>query len=192
MVGKNLKVGVLALQGAFKEHGKVISELGHNYQEVKLPKHLDSIDALIIPGGESTTIARIAEEYQLIEPLKDFCTKEKVWGTCAGLIFLANNVGTKQTTLGVLDVTVARNAFGRQSDSFIKDLSLPFLAQPEIPFPAVFIRAPVIREVANGIEVLAKLAPQRIIIAKKANIFVTAFHPELTGDYRLHQYFLGN
>ncbi len=190
MVGKILKVGVLALQGAFREHGKVITELGHQYKEVKLAKDLESIDALIIPGGESTTIARIAEEYQLIEPLKSFCSKEKVWGTCAGLIFLAKNVGTKQTTLGVLDVTVKRNAFGRQSDSFIKDLNLPFLTNPEIPFPAVFIRAPIIKEVGADIKVLAQLAPQKIIIAQKQNIFVTAFHPELTGDYRLHQFFL--
>ena len=192
MVGKKLKVGVLALQGAFREHTQVLSNLGHNFLEVRLPKDLDCLDALIIPGGESTTIARLAEEFQLIEPLKDFCSERKVWGTCAGLIFLAKNVGTKQTTLQLLDVTVKRNAFGRQSDSFVMDLNLPFISEPENAFPAVFIRAPLIREVGEGVSVLAELAPKRIIIARQKNIFVTAFHPELTGDYRLHQYFLDN
>jgi 5'-phosphate synthase pdxT subunit len=185
-----MRVGVLALQGAFREHSEMVRRLGHEAVEVRLPEHLHGLDALILPGGESTTIGRLMELYGLREPLRAFAAAGRpVWGTCAGMILLARDVGREQPRLGLLDAHVRRNAFGRQVDSFETALAMPVLGEP--PFPAVFIRAPLIEAVGDGIEVLATLTDGTIVAARQGNLLATAFHPELTGDPRLHAYFLG-
>jgi 5'-phosphate synthase pdxT subunit len=157
--------------------------------EVRKPEQLRDLDGLIIPGGESTTFGKLAVEYGLIEPLRAFCNSGKpVWGTCAGMIFLAKDVGRKQPVLGAMDVQVQRNAFGRQVDSFEVDLDLPALGKE--PFHAIFIRAPLIESVGKGVEVLAKLDDGTVVAARQGNLLATSFHPELTNDTRFHRYFL--
>ncbi len=193
-----LKIGVLALQGAFLEHANMLRKLGATPVEVRLPHHLDGLDGLIIPGGESTTIGKLAHQFGLMPPLHAFIEQGRaVWGTCAGLIFLAKEVGATGSgghvvppRLAVMDVTVDRNAFGRQVDSFEADLSLPFAPADAPPFRAVFIRAPKIEAVGSGVEVLATLDNGAIVAARQGNLLVTAFHPELTNDNRFHQLFL--
>lgn len=182
------EIGVLALQGAFVEHEKILNQLGVHPVEVRLPEQLDNLDGLIIPGGESTTIGKLATDFHLMEPLRQFSAHTPTWGTCAGMIFLARDVGQYQPLLGLMDVVVERNAFGRQVDSFEADLEVPALGSQ--PFPAVFIRAPAIKCVGPGVEVLARLANGRIVAAREAHLLVTAFHPELTGDDRFHRLFL--
>jgi len=181
-------VGVLALQGAFIEHIKTLRELGMRAVEVRLPQQLDPLDALIIPGGESTTIGKLAVSYGLLEPLRRFAKEKPVWGTCAGMIMLARDIGRDQPLIGVMDITVQRNAFGRQVDSFETDLTIPPLG-PE-PFHAVFIRAPIVSRVADGVDVLATLDNGAIVAVRQGHWLATAFHPELTPDTRLHRYFL--
>lgn len=188
MAGK--KIGILALQGAFREHKECLQALDYEALEVRLPKDLSFIDALIIPGGESTTIGKLATDYQLLEPLQDFAKSKPVWGTCAGMIFLAKDVGRKQPTLQLMDIVVERNAFGRQKDSFITNINCQALANSEIPFPAVFIRAPIIKSISKGIEILATLGSSQIIAARQQNLLATSFHPELTDDLRFHKLFL--
>jgi 5'-phosphate synthase pdxT subunit len=183
-----MKVGVLALQGAFIEHEKMLKQLGATPVEVRLPAHLDGLDGLIIPGGESTTIGKLAHDFGLMEPLRRFAAARPTWGTCAGLIFLARDAGRSQPLLGLMDVVVARNAFGRQVDSFEADLDVPALGEP--PFPAVFIRAPLIKRVGPGVEVLARLDGGRIVAARQGHLLATAFHPELSSDDRFHRLFL--
>jgi 5'-phosphate synthase pdxT subunit len=184
-----MKIGVLALQGAFLEHEKVLRSLGVTPVEVRLPEHLDDLDGLIIPGGESTTIGKLAVDYGLLDPLRRFASERPTWGTCAGLIFLAKDIGIdRQPVLGVMDVQVNRNAFGRQVDSFEVALVVPALG--DVPFPALFIRAPVITAVQPGVDVLARLDDGRIVAAQQGHLLGTAFHPELTGDLRFHQHFL--
>ena len=191
-----LKVGILALQGAFLEHANMLRTLGTTPVEVRLPEDLIGLEALIIPGGESTTIGKLAAQFGLVEPLHQFIDSGKaVWGTCAGLIFLAKDVGATgsgghvvPSRLEVMDITVDRNAFGRQVDSFEADLQLSFANDQ--PFRGVFIRAPRIESVGEAVEVLAQLERGDIVAARQANLMVTAFHPELTDDPRLHQYFL--
>jgi len=183
-----VKIGVLALQGAFIEHEKMLRALGAEPIQVRLPGHLGGLDGLIIPGGESTTIGKLATDFGLMEPLREFAAARPTWGTCAGLIFLARDVGRSQPLLGLMDVAVERNAFGRQVDSFEADLRVPVLG--ERPFPAVFIRAPSIERVGPGVEVLARLADGRVVAARQGHLLVTAFQPELTGDDRFHQLFL--
>jgi len=196
---ETIKIGVLALQGAFLEHANMLRQLGVIPIEVRLPEHLNGLDGLIIPGGESTTIGKLANQFGLVEPLRRFIKTDKaVWGTCAGLIFLARDIGPTGSgghvipaRIPVMDITVDRNAFGRQVDSFEADLSLAFAAgQP--PFRAVFIRAPRIESVGTGVEVLARLddGDGAIVAARQGHLLVTAFHPELTDDLRFHQYFL--
>lgn len=190
-----LKIGVLALQGAFLEHANMLRRLGATPVEVRLPADLTGLDGLIIPGGESTTIGKLASQYGLLEPLRQFIEAGRpVLGTCAGLIFLAKDIGPTGTgghvvppRLEVMDITVDRNAFGRQVDSFEADLHLAFA---EEPFPAVFIRAPKIEAVGQGVDVLAQLEDGSIVAVRQANLMGTAFHPELTQDPRFHQYFL--
>lgn len=185
-----MKIGVLALQGAFIEHIQKLKALGVEAVEVRKPEQLADLDGLIIPGGESTTFGKLANEFNLIEPLRAFChTGKPVWGTCAGMIFLAKEVGRKQPVLGVMDVQVKRNAFGRQVDSFETDLEIPVL-EPHTPFHAIFIRAPLIEKVGEGVEVLARLEDGTIVAAQQGNLLATSFHPELTNDPRMHQYFL--
>lgn len=184
-----MKIGVLALQGAFIEHVQILRSLDVDAVEVRKPGQLRDLDGLIIPGGESTTFGKLAVEYGLIEPIRALCNAGKpVWGTCAGMIFLAKDVGRKQPVLGVMDIQVQRNAFGRQVDSFEVDLDIPALGKG--PFHAVFIRAPLIESVGKGVEVLAKLEDGTIVAARHGNLLATSFHPELTKDTRFHRYFL--
>lgn len=184
-----MNVGVLALQGAFIEHIKMLRGLGANTVEVRLPEHLDGLDALVIPGGESTTIGKLAVEYGLIDPLRQFASTKPTWGTCAGMIFLAKDIGIdRQPILGVMDITVNRNAFGRQIDSFEADL--PISGIEGGPFHTIFIRAPIATAAGEGVEVLGSLDDGRIIAARQGHLLATAFHPELTGDSRIHALFL--
>jgi pyridoxal 5'-phosphate synthase pdxT subunit len=184
-----MKIGVLALQGAFIEHEKMLRALGVEAVEVRLPSDLEGLDGLIIPGGESTTIGKLAVEYGLIEPLRQFAQTTPTWGTCAGMIFLAKDIGIdRQPILGLMDIKVNRNAFGRQVDSFETDLPITVLGDE--PFHMVFIRAPIVTEVSDRVAILAKLADGRIVAVQEAHLLATAFHPELTDDTRLHRYFL--
>jgi len=182
-------VGVLALQGAFIEHVQRLGEQGAETVEVRLPEDLDGLDGLILPGGESTTIGKLAATFGLIEPLREFARTRPVWGTCAGMIFLARDIGTnRQPILGVMDIVVNRNAFGRQIDSFETGLDIKGVEGG--PFHAVFIRAPIITSAGPAVDVLAALDDGRIVAAQQDQMLVTAFHPELTPDGRLHAYFL--
>jgi 5'-phosphate synthase pdxT subunit len=185
-----MRVGVLALQGAFREHREMVVRLGHEPVEVRLPAHLDGLAALILPGGESTTIGKLIERFDLRAPLRAFAHSGRpILGTCAGMIVLARDVGHQQPLLDLMDVRVKRNAFGRQVDSFETWLTLPVLGEP--PFPAVFIRAPFIERVGPGVEVLATLPDGAIVAARQDNLIATSFHPELTTDVRFHRYALG-
>jgi 5'-phosphate synthase pdxT subunit len=185
-----MKIGVLALQGAFIEHEKILRSLGAEASEVRLPADLVGLDGLILPGGESTTIGKLAVQYGLIEPIRAFAAAGKpLWGTCAGMIFLSKDAQRDQPLLGLMDVTVQRNAFGRQVDSFATELEIPALDSPT-PFPAIFIRAPLIEKVGPGVDILAHLADGTIVAARQDNLLATSFHPELSRDDRLHRYFL--
>lgn len=185
-----MKIGVLALQGDFVEHVHVLRTLDVEPVEVRKPEQLGDLDGLIIPGGESTTFGKLATTFGLIEPIRLFCSSGKpVWGTCAGMIFLAKDVGMRQPILGVMDVKVKRNAFGRQVDSFEMDLDINGL-EPRGPFHAIFIRAPMMESVGKGVDVLAKLEDGTIVAARQGNLFATSFHPELTKDTRVHRYFV--
>ena len=185
-----MKIGVLALQGAFREHVQMLRKLGVEAAEVRLPAELSDCDGLIIPGGESTTIGKLARAYGLIEPIRAMAAAGKpLWGTCAGMILLARDIGPEPAHVGVMDVQVQRNAFGRQVDSFEAELAVPALGEAR-PFHAIFIRAPLIESVGSEVEVLARLAGGTIVAARQGNLLVTSFHPELTGDPRLHQFFL--
>ncbi len=187
-----MRIGVLALQGAFAEHVAMLRRLGAEAVEVRLPAHLDGLDGLIIPGGESTTIGKLATIYNLLDRLRSFVADGRpVYGTCAGLIMLAGRLDQEQDQplLGGMDMTVRRNAFGRQGQSFEQGISMPALGE-EAPFPAIFIRAPLITAVGPGVDVLARLPGGDIVAARQGNLLVTAFHPELAGDARLHTLFL--
>lgn len=184
-----MRIGVLALQGAFIEHEKMLRALGAEPVQVRLPEHLNTLDGLIIPGGESTTIGKLATTYGLIDPLRDFAASRPTWGTCAGMIFLAKDIGIdRQPILGLMDMKVNRNAFGRQIDSFETELPIPAIG--DAPFHAVFIRAPIVTETGDGVDVLATLPDGRIVATQQAHLLATAFHPELTDDTRLHRYFM--
>jgi 5'-phosphate synthase pdxT subunit len=188
-----MKIGVLALQGDFAEHITMLLRIGIEAVEVRLPEHLKGLDGLIIPGGESTTIGKLARDFGLLEPLQRFGKDHALWGTCAGAIFLSKDARRQQPILGLMDIIVERNAFGRQVASFEIDLDLPALGtvEPENrPFHAVFIRAPLIESVQGEARVLATLPDGRIVAAQQGHLLATSFHPELTGDDRLHRYFL--
>ena len=175
----------------------MLRQLGAEAVEIRLPQDMADLDGLIIPGGESTTIGKLARQLGLLEPLQDFIEQGKaLWGTCAGLIFMAKNIGTTgsgghviPSRLAVMDVTVDRNAFGRQVDSFEADLELRFAPQDDA-FRAVFIRAPRIEAIGPDVEVVAQLSDGTTVAARQDNLLVTAFHPELTNDLRFHEYFL--
>jgi 5'-phosphate synthase pdxT subunit len=189
-----MKIGVLALQGDFLEHSQSLRRLGAEPVEVRLPRHLAGLQGLIIPGGESTTIGKLAVTYGLLDPLREFAQEHAVWGTCAGAIFLSRDAHRRQPLLGLMDIVVSRNAFGRQVDSFEIDLDIPALVvegngQPR-PFHAIFIRAPLIESVGAGVEVLAALPDGPIVAARQGHLLATSFHPELSGDDRFHRYFL--
>ena len=188
-----MKIGVLALQGDFAEHISMLKKLNVETAEVRLPKHLDGLDGLIIPGGESTTIGKLAVAYDLIEPLKTFGQRHAIWGTCAGAIFISKDIGRDQPLLGLMDIKVERNAFGRQIDSFETDLDVPELKQATgttEDYHAVFIRAPIIESVSGDAKILASIPDGRIVAAQQGNLLATSFHPELTNDTRFHKYFL--
>jgi 5'-phosphate synthase pdxT subunit len=188
-----MKIGVLALQGDFAEHVVMLNNLGVEAVEVRLPEHLNDLDGLIIPGGESTTIGKLASDFGLLEPLKTFGQRHAVWGTCAGAIFLSKDVSREQPLLGLMDIKVARNAFGRQVDSFEADLDISELKQAtgaNEAFHAVFIRAPIIESVSGNTKILASLPDGRIVAAQQGHFLATSFHPELTGDSRFHEYFM--
>lgn len=187
------KIGLLALQGAFREHGEVMRELGCEVREVRQKKHLADIDALIIPGGESTTIGKLLVDLDMLEETRAMISDGlPVYGSCAGLILLCKTIaGSEQPRLGLLDATVRRNAFGRQVDSFECPLPVPALGAE--PFPGVFIRAPLIETAGEDVEIMAEVemgGAMRPVAARQKNILVTAFHPELTRDKRFHDYFL--
>jgi len=187
-----MKIGVLALQGAFIEHKKILTSIGVEPIEVRLPRHLEGLDGLIIPGGESTTTGKVAEEWGLLEPIRAFAQSGRpLWGTCAGMILMAKEVVDGlpgQPFLELMDIVVRRNAFGRQVDSFEADLNVAALG--ESPFHAVFIRAPLIEQIGKEVETLAQLEDGRTVAAQQGNLLATAFHPELTNDGRFHRYFL--
>lgn len=186
-----MKIGVLALQGDYREHLQVLQTLGVETVEVRLSKDLEGIAGLIIPGGESTTIGRLAERYHLIEPLRVFSRAKPVWGTCAGMILLAKEIGREQPTLGIMNMVVERNAFGRQVNSFQIDLKVPILSDGNSkPFPAVFIRAPMLVAVKGDAALIAQLPDGTGVAAQEGKWLATAFHPELTEDNRFHSYFL--
>jgi len=187
---KTARVGVLGLQGDFAEHLRTLESIGAEAVDVRRPEQLDDVDALIIPGGESTTIGKLAEQYGFIEKLRDRAAEGMpVWGTCAGAIFIAKEVpGHPHPLAALMDMTVDRNAFGRQVDSFEADLDVPDLGTK--PFHAVFIRAPRITRVGPGVEVLAELDGGTIVAARQGRLLATSFHPELTHDERFHRYFL--
>ena len=188
-----MKIGVLALQGDFAEHIVKLKDLGVETVEVRLAEHLIDLDGLIIPGGESTTIGKLATDFDMMNPLRTFGQRHAIWGTCAGAIFLSKDVSREQPLLGLMDIKVARNAFGRQVDSFEADLDVSELKQAtgtDEAFHAVFIRAPIIESVSGDAKILASLPDGRIVAAQQANLLATSFHPELTGDNRFHKYFL--
>ena len=190
---KNPLVGVLALQGAFREHVAALNRLGAATRELRQLKDLQGIDALVIPGGESTTIGKLLVDLEMLEPLRARIEEGMpVYGSCAGLILLCRHIeGSEQPRLDVLDATVRRNAFGRQADSFEANLDIPELG-PE-PLPAVFIRAPVIMATRPKVHVLARVemdGAERAVAVRQGNILATSFHPELTPDTRFHRYFL--
>jgi 5'-phosphate synthase pdxT subunit len=188
-----MKIGVLALQGSFAEHQAMLRRLGAEVSQVRLPAQLEGLDGLIIPGGESTTIGKLAVTFGLMDPLRRFADHHPVWGTCAGAILLSRDARRHQPLLGVMDITIERNAFGRQVDSFEADLHIPVLPEPERPFHAVFIRAPLIETTGKGVEVIARLSEgkrSQIVAAQQGNLLATSFHPELTNDDRFHRYFL--
>ncbi len=186
------RIGVLALQGDFEAHIRLLTKLGAEAKAIRLPEQLEEIDGIIIPGGESTTIGKL----MVIYGLKDVLLRKiqegvPVWGTCAGLILLAketDNALAGQPLLASMDISVRRNAFGSQRESFETDLSVPALG--EAPFHAFFIRGPSIENVGPGVEVLAALDDGTIVAVREGTLLGTAFHPEISGDARFHQYFL--
>jgi len=183
-------VGVLALQGDFAEHISVMQQLGVNTLEVRHAKEFDQIDALIIPGGESTTMARLLDLDEMRESLVRYAKEGMpVWGTCAGMIMLSTWVSDgRPEPLGLMDIKVSRNAFGRQVDSFEAALDIPVIGEEK--FHAVFIRAPMVDHVEKTVTVLGRLDDSTIVAVKQNSLLATSFHPELTKDYRLHEYFL--
>jgi 5'-phosphate synthase pdxT subunit len=183
-------VGVLALQGDFREHREMLESLGHEVREIRKPSQLVELDALIIPGGESTTIARLILSNGFQEPLREFCASGRpTWGTCAGAILLAKVVDNlDRPGIETMDISVRRNAFGRQVDSFEADLTVEGLTGG--PFHAVFIRAPLIEEVRSPARAISRLEDGTIVAARQGNLLATSFHPEITGDARFHEWFL--
>lgn len=188
-----MTAGVLALQGAFVEHEAMLRHSGADVAQVRTPAQLATVDRLIIPGGESTVIGQLLETSGLLAPLLERASAGMpIWGTCAGMILLASTITegrvAGQVQLGLMDITVRRNAFGRQLDSFEADLVVPALGK--VPFHAVFIRAPLIERVGPDVAVLATTSDGQIVAARQAQLLATAFHPELTGDDRFHRLFL--
>jgi len=187
---QDMIVGVLALQGTFIEHIGMLRQLGVEAPPIRLPRELDTLDGLIIPGGESTTMLRLMESFGLIQPIREMARDGlPIWGTCAGMVLLAKNVSNyERETLGLMDMKIRRNAFGSQIDSFEVDLEIPLVG--EEPFHAVFIRAPVVKEAKPGVKILSRLPDSTIVAARQNRLLACAFHPEFTDDLRFHSYFL--
>lgn len=185
-----MKLGVLALQGDFREHRISLEKLGADVSEVRLPEHLDGLSGLIIPGGESTAIGKLMVAYGLLNAIRDFGQTKAIWGTCAGAILLSKEVGSNQPLLELMYITIQRNAFGRQIDSFEVDLPVPFLSPSKPDYHLTFIRGPIITEVYGGAQPLLSLPDGRIIAAQQGRLLATSFHPELTDDLRFHRYFM--
>ena len=185
-----MNVGVLAIQGDFAEHIAVLKRLGMQGREIRLPHQLADIDGLIIPGGESTTLSRLMNIYDLREPITRMANEGKaIWGTCAGMMMMAKEITEEDPVpLGLMDIGVLRNAFGRQVDSFEQDLTINQLDQA--PFHGVFIRAPAIIRIGQEVDIMASLPDGQPVAVCQHKLMATAFHPELTGDNRLHRYFL--
>ena len=185
-----MRVGVLALQGTFIEHIGILRQLGVETPPIRLPHELDTLDGLVIPGGESTTMLRLMESFELVQPIKEMAGDGlPIWGTCAGMILLANDVSNyEMETLGLMDAKVRRNAFGSQVDSFEADLEIPVVGK-EL-FHAVFIRAPIIEEAKPSVEILSRLPDGTIVAIRQNRLLACAFHPEFTNDLRFHSYFL--
>lgn len=187
-------IGVLAIQGDVREHANHLLASGAKVTLVKSPEVLATVDGLVIPGGESTTMSILAINNGLISPLREARQKIPMYGSCAGLIMLADRIAdgrSDQETIGGLNITARRNAFGRQVDSFEIDLDIPAIGEPD--FHAVFIRAPLVEEVGSGVEVLAKIDDgngQRIVAVRQDNLLATSFHPEIVADFRIHSYFI--
>jgi len=187
----NMRVGVLASQGAFVEHITVLRQLGVDAMPVRLPRELEGVDGLIIPGGESTSISKLMLDYNLTNEIRNLAQNGlPVFGTCAGMILLASEISDQNDVepLGVMKIRVRRNAFGRQRESFETELSIPVLGEKS--FPGVFIRAPIIEQANSEVEILAKLEDGSSVAARQGKLLASAFHPELTDDLRFHQYFL--
>jgi 5'-phosphate synthase pdxT subunit len=186
-----LRIGVLALQGAFIEHIAKLRELGVRAHEVRLPRDMHGLDGLIIPGGESTTIGKLMMTYGLLDPVRRFAERHAVWGTCAGMILMAKEIGRDQPVLGLMDISVERNAFGRQINSFEEFLKVDVLREGSgRPFPGIFIRAPRLVEARPPAHVIARLADGTAVAAREGNLLATSFHPELSADLRFHEYFI--
>ncbi|MFH0768483.1 MAG: pyridoxal 5'-phosphate synthase glutaminase subunit PdxT [Chloroflexota bacterium] len=186
-----MRIGVLAAQGAFLEHIAVLNQLDIEALPIRLPQELEKLDGLIIPGGESTSISRLMVDYSLTNVIRNLTKKGlPVFGTCAGMVLMAKEIsdGNKVEPLGIMDIRVRRNAFGRQRESFETELCIPVIGDK--PFPGVFIRAPLIEQSNSKVEILARLADGTIVAAREGKLLVSAFHPELTDDTRFHQYFL--
>jgi 5'-phosphate synthase pdxT subunit len=184
------RIGILALQGDFAEHIALLRRLDAEAYPIRLPRELEGLDGLVIPGGESTTISKLMVEYDFMKPLSRLLSEGfPVMGTCAGMILLSRKmVDSGVELLGAMDIEVTRNAFGRQVDSFEADLEIPAIGEP--PFHGVFIRAPFIQWAGDGVAVLARLPDGSGVAARQGNMLALAFHPELTDDLRLHSYFL--
>ena len=185
-----MRIGVLALQGAYAEHMSVIKRIGAEARPVRLPDQMDNLDGLVIPGGESTTMLALMRSFKLVRPVRDRAQAGlPTMGTCAGMICMAREAsGLDMETLALMDIDVERNSFGRQADSFEDRVSIPVLG--DNPFPAVFIRAPSVSRVGPRVDVLATLPDGTVVGCRQGKLIAVAFHPELTGDVRLHKYFL--
>jgi 5'-phosphate synthase pdxT subunit len=181
------RIGVLALQGAFAEHVAALRSIGVEAVEVRLPEHLDGVDGLVLPGGESTAMRRLIDRWGMRQPILDLAASgAPLFGTCAGMIVVAKEIaGGEAPILPLLDVTVERNAFGRQQESFETELPIPLLG--DTPVHAVFIRAPVIERVGPGVDVLARLDDGRVVAVRERNVIAISFHPELAGETRFHR-----
>jgi 5'-phosphate synthase pdxT subunit len=182
-----VRIGVLAVQGAFAEHIALLREIGVEAVPVRLPRDLDGLSGLILPGGESTTMRKLIDRWQLLEPMLDLARRgAPIFGTCAGMILLSKEISDGDApVMPLLDITVKRNAFGRQLDSFEGELDVPVLGDK--PVHAVFIRAPIVERVGADVDVLAQLEDGRIVAVRKGNVIATAFHPELAGETRFHR-----
>jgi pyridoxal 5'-phosphate synthase pdxT subunit len=182
-----MRIGVLALQGAFREHIRTLEAIGIEGVEIRLPRDLTGVSGLILPGGESTTMRRLIDRWDLRGPILDLAESgAPLFGTCAGMILLANEIaGGEEPVLPLLDITVERNAFGRQLDSFETELPVPMLG--DRPVHAVFIRAPIVERTGPEVEILARLDDDRVVAVRQRNVVATAFHPELAGETRFHR-----